>query len=98
MENKDLIPTAEFCTHHQIEFSFINALNECGLIQLTSIEEKYYLPSDQLKNLEKMMHLHYDLDINIEGIEAISHLLDRVDLLHRELNELRNRLDFYRER
>jgi hypothetical protein len=41
-----------------------------------------------------MVHLHYDLDINIEGIEAISHLLDRVDNLQRELITLKNRLGF----
>ncbi|MES2680498.1 MAG: chaperone modulator CbpM [Bacteroidota bacterium] len=98
MENKDLIPTVEFCECHQIEFSFINTLNEHGLIKITSIEEKKYLSCDQLKNIEKMIHMHYDLDINIEGIEAISHLLERVDLLHRELNILKNRLDFYKER
>lgn len=95
MENNNLVPTAQFCEFHQIEFSFINSLSDYGLIELISIEEKQYLSFDQLKDLEKMIHLHYDLDINIEGIEAISHLLTRVDDLHQELTNLKNKLAFY---
>jgi hypothetical protein len=94
MENSNLIATTRFCELHQIEFSFISALHEFGLIELILIDETHYLSIDQLKNIEKMVHLHYDLDINIEGIEAISHLLDRVDNLQRELITLKNRLGF----
>jgi hypothetical protein len=35
------------------------------------------------------------MDINLEGIEAISYLLQRVENLQDEVNVLRNRLRFY---
>lgn len=95
MENNNLVATTDFCGSHDIEISFINLLGEHGLVEIVSIEEKNYLQIDELKNIEKMVHLHYDLDINIEGIEAISHLLNRIDDLHQELTQLRNKLSFY---
>jgi len=39
--------------------------------------------------------LHVDLDINIEGLDAISHLLQKVNALQNELVALRNRLQIY---
>ena len=42
-----------------------------------------------------MIRLHYELDINIEGIDAISHLLQRVDQLQDELRIMKNRLSRY---
>jgi hypothetical protein len=41
------------------------------------------------------MRLHYDLDINLEGIEAITSLLNRVKSMQEEIRELRNRLEGY---
>jgi len=95
METEHLIPVHEFCACHKIEFSFINSLNEYGLIEVTTIEETIYIYKGQMKDLEKMIRLHYELDINIEGIDAISHLLQRVDNLHEELTALKNRLRLY---
>lgn len=96
MENNKFISTAKFCEFHEVEYSFISSLNEYGLIELVALEEEQYLPIEQISNVEKMIHLHYDLDINIAGIEAISHLLERVDNLHKELQSLKNNLDFYK--
>lgn len=95
MENEKLIPVDQFCKHYNIEFSFINTLTEFGLIQITRIEEIPCIPYDQIKDLEKLIRLHYDLEINVEGIDAISHLLNRVDLLQMEMKLLKNRLRLY---
>jgi len=95
MEPENLIPVHEFCASHEIEFSFISSLNEFGLIEVKLIQETIYIYKEQIKDLEKMIRLHYELDINIEGIDAISHLLQRVDNLHEELNALKNRLRLY---
>lgn len=95
MENEHLISIDQFCTLYGIEFSFIHALTEHGLIEVTTIEETSYLYKEHIHYVEKMIRLHYDLDINIEGIDAIFHLLQRVDTLHGELNALKNRLMLY---
>ena len=95
MATENLIPVTEFCTIHKIEISFIHSLNEYGLIEIISEEEKAYIHHEQISQLEKMMRLHYDLDINPEGIDAIFQLLERIDQLKSELNSLRNRLNLY---
>jgi hypothetical protein len=95
METEDLIPVHQVITHHAIEVSFIDSLHDFGLIELTTIEETRYVFKEQMSELEKMIRLHYELDINIEGIEAISHLLQRVNELQEELTAAKNRLRVY---
>ena len=48
--------------------------------------------SDELPALEKFVRWHYELAINHEGIEALSHMLQRVERLLDENRTLRNRL------
>jgi hypothetical protein len=98
MATEQLITIQQFCTYYDVEVSFIDALNEHGLIEIISTEEARYIDQEKIRMLEKMINLHYDLDINIEGIDAISHLLDRVSQLQRELNALKNRLMIYEGR
>ncbi len=95
MKTERLIPVDQFCSHYNIEFSFIDSLHEYGLVQLTKVEETRYIFMEQIGELERMMRLHYDLDINIEGIDAIFQLLKRVDQLHDELRTTKNRLRLY---
>lgn len=97
MAPKDYISIAEFCETHHIQYSFINSLNEFGLVEITVIEEDEFIDQDQLRNLEKMMRLHYDLEINLQGIDAINHLLGRVSELQDEVRILRNRLKRYEQ-
>ncbi|HRN48223.1 MAG: chaperone modulator CbpM [Chitinophagaceae bacterium] len=92
MSNEKNISVEEYCTHYSIEASFVRSLSENGLIELSNVNESICIDFDQLQALEKYIHLHYDLDINIEGIEAISHLLQKIDSLQTELRILRNRL------
>ena len=42
-----------------------------------------------------MIRLHYDLDINLEGIETIFHLLERIETLQHEMHELRKKIGLY---
>ncbi len=94
MEHENLISPASFCHYHQVDITFINSLEQSGLISFVMIEEAPYIPLEQLSTIEKIIRLHYDLDINIEGIEAISHLLDRLHSLQQEVRQLQNRLNF----
>ncbi|UZH54967.1 chaperone modulator CbpM [Salinimicrobium tongyeongense] len=91
------ISIIEFCNCHRLEYSFIHSLTEHGLIETVIIEENEYIEQEQIRELERMMRLHYDLDINLEGIEAINHLLDRVSRLQKEVRQLQNRLKLYED-
>jgi chaperone modulatory protein CbpM len=95
MENEQLIAVEVFCTHHDVEPTFIDELCESGLLQVTSIEEKTFVPLSEMQKLEQLVRMHYDLNINREGLEAISHLLHRLKTLQSEVNMLRNRLRVY---
>jgi len=90
MEREDLIPVEDFCIYHNIEYSFISSLEDSGLIRVSSIEQSTYIPTDELQKLEKFVRLHYDLDINVEGIETINHLLERIEELQKQILQLRN--------
>jgi hypothetical protein len=95
METEQMIPASEFCIYHNIELSFIYSLKESGLIDITSIEEKIFVPVSQLKHLEKLMRLKDEMDINIEGIETITYLLQRINDMQRHILVLKNKLAFY---
>ncbi|WP_411274149.1 chaperone modulator CbpM [Daejeonella sp.] len=97
MVRKNLISTDEFCVHHNIEFSFIRNLCEFGLLETVKIEKTEFVTKDQLEKLERMLRLHRELDINLEGIDAIDHLLDRMHHLQSEIIALRNRLRLYED-
>ncbi len=92
MKTENLIPAKDFCLHHNIEYSFISSLQNSGLISVTSIKRSSFIHSDDLHKLEKFVRLHYDLDINLEGIETINHLLDKIEEMQSEIVRLQNSL------
>jgi hypothetical protein len=89
MDATTLIALDAFCTHEGIELTFVQALQERGLIELTVVESRHFLTPAVLPRVERLARMHYDLDINIEGIEAISHLLERMEQLQEELRRAR---------
>jgi hypothetical protein len=93
MEN--LISASAFCSHHQIEVSFIHSLQDYGLIDTTTTEQEVFLQADQLQEIERLMRLHYDLHINLEGVDAVTQLLKRMEKMQEEIVTLRNRLRMY---
>jgi hypothetical protein len=95
MTKENLIPANEFCTSHNIEISFIDSLNEEGMIEVTTVEETEYIHEDQLSKLEKIVRLYNDLDINLEGIETVIQLLNQINDLQDEITNLKNRLRLY---
>lgn len=92
MENENMIEAAIFCSHHNIEVAFISSLQEHGLLQVAVVEEKFFIPENELPHLEKMIRLHYDLEINPEGLEAIDHLVHKIEKMQEEIEWLKCRL------
>ena len=95
MQTEELIPATEFCVYHNIDYSFISSLKESGLIEITTIEEQTYLPVSQLTDLERFVRLHYEMDVNLEGIETINYLLVRLNEMQHQITLLSNRLRVY---
>jgi hypothetical protein len=94
MKTAELIAANDFCVYHNVEYTFITSLHEAGLVEITIINETTFIPQTELQKLEKLVSLH-ELDINIAGIEAISHLLERVEKLQEDMRYLKNRLRLY---
>jgi hypothetical protein len=95
MQTENLIAINEFCINHNIEISFISSLKQTGLIEITTIKETEFIDAGQLLQLEKFIRFYYELDINLEGIETITHLLQRIRSMQDEIIALRNRLRLY---
>jgi len=95
MTTSDLIPVNTLAVHYNIEHSFVISLQESGLIALITVDEALYVQADELKNIEKMANLYYQMGINIEGIETITYLLQRLSNMQQHIITLTNKLDLY---
>lgn len=95
MQKDNLVQANEFCMHHHIEMSFIYSLHEYGLVEIQNEGDEVFIPTDQLCTLEKLVRLHYELDINMEGIDVIQHLLQKLESTQEEMAQLKTQLKFY---
>jgi hypothetical protein len=92
MEQEQLIPAETICTHHKIDTAFIFSLESAGLIEVSRQDDVVYIHPSQLTDLEKFIFFHYELEINLEGIEAIASLLQRIHNMQEEMAQLKRRL------
>ena len=97
MSSKNLILIKQFCVYHEIENTFITELNNYGLVEIIIDKEDEYLHSEQLPAIEKMIRMHYDLKINLEGIDAIYHLLNKIEVLQQNLTATQNKLRLFEQ-
>jgi chaperone modulatory protein CbpM len=95
MATATLISTNDFCAWHEVEYTFISTLHEAGLVEINVIDQTEYIPETELQKLERMIRMHRELDINVAGIEAITHLLQRVETIQEEIRNIKNRLRLY---
>lgn len=92
METTDLIPIQIVCECYNVPLAFINTLQEFQLIEIIVQNNNNYIHTKQIRHIEKMMRLHYDLDINFEGLDVIYNLLQKVKSLNENIVELHNKL------
>lgn len=95
MIQENLISTETICSHYSIEISFVDALDKIGLIKTEIIEKKQFIHQDQIGELEKIIRLHNELNVNLEGIDVVFNLLAKERELRNELTTLKNRLKLY---
>jgi len=95
MTKQNFIPIHKLCELYQVDMSFFSNLNEIGLIQITTIEQSHFVHQDKINDIEKMIRIHRDLDLNLEGIDIVFNLLQKIDDLENELITIKNRLQFY---
>lgn len=91
----DLIRAEAFCRSHRLEVSYLDSLQEFGLIEVVRTGGQVFIKSEELPRLEKIVVFHRELQINLEGIDVIINLLERVTRMQDETTQLRNRLRRY---
>lgn len=95
MNTENLVPVTLLCTHYRVEMSFFTSLEEIGLLHLESIEETQYIPSEKIGEVEKIIRMQQDLNLNLEAIDVVFNLLDKVNGLQNELQSVTRRLRIY---
>ena len=95
MNQKPLISIQVLCSHNNVEISFVDAIHKMGLIEIAIRKENQFIHQDQISDLEKVIRLHNELNVNLEGIDVVFNLLEKKRTLRNELNALKNRLRLY---
>jgi chaperone modulatory protein CbpM len=91
MEEEVKIPVKVICERYSIEPSFFVQLKDFSLIEFEEDGDNYFVSHDQLSELERFIRLHYELEINMQGIDVIRHLLARIDALEKKISTFNNR-------
>ncbi len=78
------ISREELVKIYNIEITFFDSLEEAGLLKTVTENEVKYLLYDELELFERFANWHYDLDVNLPGVEVIHHLLQKMERLTEE--------------
>ncbi len=95
MERYNYVEVNEFCISHGVTTQFMFELHEFGLIEIFQKKNIQYFSNKDLPKAEKIIRLYSDLDINLEGIEVIHDLLERIERMQGEILALKNKLRVY---
>lgn len=86
------IKITEYCENEKIETSFLFELNREGIVRLEKREESEYIDTHDLPEVEMFARWHYDLGVNLEGIDAMRHMVKRMKKMQKEIRELERKL------
>lgn len=95
MEQQEWISAELFCIQYHVDLALVRAIGDIGLVEVNETEDQVLVSADRLGEMERILRLHTDLGINLEGIAAIDSLLHRLRALQDELQSLRTRLKVY---
>lgn len=87
---KTLFKVIDICHSNNIEQRFIQELHSNGLIEIIYQEEQEFLEEEQVYILERYSTWHYELELNVQGIDVVQHLIDRIESLQTEIKRLRS--------
>lgn len=92
MENSNCISIEKISIHYSVPVSFFTELEEMKLIEIVILDEAKHIEVQHIKAVEKLIRLHFELNINMEGLDVVNNLLDEVIRLKDENLYLKNRL------
>ncbi|WP_426278904.1 chaperone modulator CbpM [Chryseobacterium sp. S-02] len=86
------ISREELVKIYNIEVTFFDELVESGLLNIQTENEIRYLKYEDLPSFERFTNWHYDLEINLPGLEVIHDMLKKMEELKQRNRELMNKL------
>lgn len=86
------ISREELVKIYNIEITFFDDLVDGGLLNVETENDIRYLLYEDLPTFEKFTNWHYDLEINLPGLEVIHDMLRRMEDLKNRNRELMNKL------
>ncbi|MCX8532846.1 chaperone modulator CbpM [Chryseobacterium luquanense] len=92
------ISREELVKIYNIEITFFDELVDNGLLNVETEDNVRYLIYEDLQVFEKFANWHYDLEVNLPGLEVIHHMLRKMDDLHQKNRDLMNKLSVIREK
>ncbi|MCZ4225184.1 chaperone modulator CbpM [Pedobacter rhodius] len=93
----NFISVDDFCGHYKVEVNFIKSLEEYGLIKTKAIKKSIFINTDDLTGLERYIRLYKELEINLEGLHAVAHLLNQLEFLQQKVKDLDNEISYYKQ-
>ncbi|MDR2237967.1 MAG: chaperone modulator CbpM [Chryseobacterium sp.] len=92
------ISREELVKIYNIEITFFNELVDYGLLNVQTENDILYLMYDDLPDLERFANWHYDLEINLPGLEVIHDMLNKMKDLKQRNRELLHKLSAISDR
>ncbi|MFC7346225.1 chaperone modulator CbpM [Chryseobacterium zhengzhouense] len=86
------ISREELVKIYNIEVTFFDELVDSGLLHIQTENEIRYLRYEDLPSFERFANWHYDLEINLPGLEVIHDMLKKMEDLKQKNRELMNKL------
>ncbi len=89
---KDRISREELVKRYNIEIRFFDELEEYGLISIEQEDNTKYLIYDELDSFERFANWHYDLDVNLPGLDILNEMMKKLEMLQQENRRLLHRI------
>ncbi|SFI11503.1 chaperone modulator CbpM [Halpernia frigidisoli] len=98
---QEKISHSDLVKFYNVEIHFLDSLEEFGLLKTFEEDDIKYIYYEELPNLERFANWHYDLEVNLPGLEIIHDLLSKMENLmeeNRNLSQFKLHLDSYTDR
>ncbi|HAO08750.1 MAG TPA: MerR family transcriptional regulator [Chryseobacterium sp.] len=86
------ISREELVKIYNVEITFFDELVNSGLLNIHTENEIRYVMYEDLPMFERFTNWHYDLEINLPGLEVIHEMLKKMEDLRQRNRELMNKL------
>lgn len=79
------ISVVQYSKYHKIEPQFLIELHQNDLVVLHERNQEFFIDEEDFTIVEKYIDFHYNLGINVAGLEVIHHLLNQIETLQKQL-------------